>query len=335
MKQTAHLWLALLAAWLLASCSSDSFKIDGKIDGLGTQNVHVVYNGDEGAVDAIMPTHDDELRIKCHSSEMTVVSVIDMRGVLLARFAAQNGDEISIMGKLERLDDIKVSGNDVTDEWMTFREANASLYLSLPNQALDQAIEKYVKANPKHLCSTILLLYDHGDLTSNDSKLKLLQQIAPEARPDHLITSAEWLQEYYTHHMAKAVHSLHLCGTSGDFERLVVDKQRSLLYFWNNDFSAESSRLRRDIIAAIKRMKAGDASVMVADILLDADSTRWASSCRRDSTSWRHYWVPGGVADAALKDFRIPSAPYFLATDSLGRITYRGTDVHAAIRSLH
>ena len=96
MKQIAHLWLALMAAWMLTSCSSDNFKIDGKIEGLGTQNVHVVYNGDEGAVDAIMPTHDDELRIKCHSSEMTVVSLIDMRGVLLARFAAQNGDEISI-----------------------------------------------------------------------------------------------------------------------------------------------------------------------------------------------------------------------------------------------
>lgn len=333
MKKTVGMWLAILV-WLACSCTSDYFTIDGKIEGLGTQSVHVVYQGDDGAVDAIMPSHDDELRIKCHSSLLTVVSVIDMRGVLLARFAAQNGDDISIMGKLERLDDLKVSGNEVTDEWMEFREANASLYQTQPNRALDQAIEKYVLANPKRISATAILLFDHGALMGDDHKLALLERIAPEARPERFIASAEWLQEYYSRHTARAAHTLNLCGTSGDFEVLVVDRQRTLLYFWNNDHSETSRTRRREVIAAIKRMRATDGKVQVADILLDADSTRWAMTCRRDSASWAHYWVPGGVMDAALKDFRIPSAPYFLATDSLGRITYRGNDVNAAIKAL-
>ena len=322
------LLLATIVAWLASSCSSDSFKIDGNVEGLGTQNVHIVYQGDNGAVDNIMPTHENEIKVKCHSSRLTVVTVMDMRGQIIARFAASNGDHISFTGHIDHLDAIKVSGNDVTDEWMEFREANASLYNRQPNPELDAAIEKYVKANPKRVSSTLLLLYDHGNLMDND-KTSLLSIIDPEARPDYLIASVEWLAKFYSTTTMKVLHTLNLCGSSGDFETLVIDSQPSLLYFWG-----KKNEDRRNVVNEIKALCTDKPQVMVADILLDADTLGWSVTSRTVGATWKHYWVPGGVMDNALKDLRIPTTPYFVATDSTGKIVYRGADLPNAIKTL-
>ena len=103
----------------------------------------------------------------------------------------------------------------------------------------------------------------------------------------------------------------------------------TILYFWSND-----REKRSDIINALKEKMHSNDAIAIADVLVDADTTRWAATCRADSATWHHYWVPGGVTDIALRSLRIPTVPYFVATDTLGHIVYRGASVAKAISAL-
>lgn len=321
----------ILLLLLSSSCSGGSIKIDGKITGLGTHNIHVLYLGDYGVVDDVLESHESEFEWRCVSSELTVITITDSRGSVLARFAARNGDKISIRGDLGRLDDVRITGNEATEQWQKFRREHARMYRSAPSPALDRAIDNWVKEHPKEACSTLLLLFDRSALQNDKNGVWLLKDLAAEARPERLIASASWIEEYYSRQGSKTIHTLNLCGTDGDFHPLELRHRRSMLYFWTKNHEDRS-----DIILAIHNMlnQSSDDDALVADILVDADSTHWSATCRADGATWKHYWVPGGVTDVALRELRIPTVPYFIVSDSLGRITYRGTSVSSAIGAL-
>lgn len=322
----------LSLAWLVlgSACSSDGIEIEAEIRGLGTQNVHIVYNGDNGAADDVVQAQKERFTARLSSSELTVVSVLDARHMLVARFAAQNGDHITIDGDLAAPHLMKITGNEATEQWLKFRREHDKLYAKSVPQALDREIEKWVAAHPKQVGSTLLLLIDHSNLAGS-GKQSLLNVIAPEARPDHLIASVEWLNEYYSRSATDQIVSLNLCGTRGDFEMLNLAGRPALLYFWSNDRTS-----RAGIVRAIRqRLKADEAAQpLVADILLDADTVQWSATCRADSATWQHYWVPGGVVDVALRDLRVPSAPFFVVTNAGGRIVYRGENVAEALKAI-
>ena len=328
MKPILTIFLALL---LLASCSKNTIEIEGNIKGLGSQKVHIVYHGDGGTIDDVIMANDGRFKVGCMSSELTVITVIDFRGTCLAQFAAQNGDNITIKGEISKPEEIIVEGNDVTEKWMAFRKDHSMLYTSAPSVELNQEIEKWVKAHPKDPCSTLLLLFDHSALMNETGTQPLLNIIDPKARPERLLAAAMWINEYYSRHTAKEVLSLNLCGTNGEFEPLNVKGKATILYFWSNNHEKRS-----DIIAAIKeKLRSSNAeAITIADVLVDADTARWVTTCRTDSANWSHYWVPGGVTDIALRNLRIPTVPFFVATDSLGHIVYRGTSITKAIGSL-
>lgn len=327
-----HSITVAVCVMLCSACSSSDIEIEAEIGGLGTQNLHIVYSGDDGSTDDVVATDKDRFSAHLSSAELTVVTILDARHMPVAQFAAQNGDHIKIQGDLAAPHMMKITGNDATEQWLKFRHEHDELYTKGTPQALDREIEKWIAAHPAQPGSTLLLLLDHSNLVDVSRKQSLLADIAPEARPDHLITSVEWLNEYFSHSTMRQISSLNLCGTSGDFEVLPLTGRPALLYFWSNDGSNRTA-----IISAIKNMlNSSDESTRptVADVLLDADTARWTTTCRADSAAWRHYWAPTGVMDIALRDLRIPAAPFFVTTDATGHILYRGDVVADAVKAM-
>lgn len=306
--------------FIMAACSSSDFKITGNIDGLGTQNVRITYMSDAGMRDTFVTTQNDEFSYVGSSAVITVVSVWDAQGTLLARLTAKNGDKLSIEGDKDELPLVKIGGNEVNDQWMKFRTQNIKYYTNPDRRPLDKIIKEWVKAHPDKLLSTILLMWDTSDLTSHDEITALLGTINPEARPDNLLESYEAIMSQVSK-KTKYLHSLTLCGASGDFEALSLDK-KTLLYFWRFDDADRNTTVR-----AVKAL--GNDS-RVADVLLDADTTGWLNRCRTDSATWRHYWSPGGVTEHALQHLNIPATPHFVAVDSTGTILYQGSDLTKA-----
>ena len=305
---------------LLWACTSDHFSIEGDIKNLGTQNVHFTWVGDDGVKAEVVAAQDGHFSLEGQCGRLTVVSVDDAQGNLLTRVVVNNGDHITIEGDATQRAQITAKGNDTNEQWSAFRREHAALYEPTPGKRLDQAIEQWVTAHPSEVLSTLLLLYDHQALLDDGKGMSLLAAISPEARPAHLITSVEALSNYYMCNAADRLFSLTLCGIGGDFETLNLAGRPSVIYFW----SKSDTNHQRDIQAMKDFAERKGGGWLMADVLMDGDTVGWSSVCRTDNTRWHHLWSPGGPMDTALKGLRIASAPWFIVTDSVGVITYRG-----------
>lgn len=322
------IYCALVAMVALTSaCDNSTIKIKADIAGMGNQNVHIVFLGDSGVVDAFIPVNDGKFKIKGNSHDLTVVGVLDSQNKPLFRIAVSGGETVEVTGDINSPHHYRCKGSKEGQEWMEFESKHAELYDLADHSQLDRAIEKYVKENPKSKVSTLLLVADYSDA---EAAQKLLDKIDAEARPESLVTSIDRM--YAVHNKdADKLHSMMLCALGGDFEPLVpAASGATLLYLWG-DYSAS----RRTDISSIKGLKAkfGD-RLMVADISLAPDTMGWRPTIKADTTQWKHYWAPGSILDPAVESLRLRRLPVCIAADSTGRQIYRGNDLKALSTAL-
>ena len=106
----------LLLATLLASCSSDNFKIDGELTHLNGTAVKIVFRGDSGIVNEFANLDKKgKFSFEGASAAPVLVSIMDQRGELLKRVVATNGDHLKLKGDASKGMAIKVKGNHIND----------------------------------------------------------------------------------------------------------------------------------------------------------------------------------------------------------------------------
>ena len=324
MKHFELIAVALMCV-LLWSCHSGDFTIEGEIKGLGTQNVRITYLADDGVATEVVTAEQGRFAFTGSSNRLTVVDIADAQGSSIIRAAAINGDRLTINGELEHPELIAVEGSEVNELWTQFRTEHSKLYARAAGSERDQAIEQWVGEHRQQATSALLLLFDHSAPLSPTAQ-QLLTAIAPEVRPDHLLAAVEALANYLSRGAASTMRTLTLCGTSGDFETLHADGHPMAIYCW--------SMADADRVAAFEACKhLAERGVVVADVLLDADTTGWAAK-RQAASQLCHYWSPTGPMDESLKPLRIASVPWFIVADSTGNICYRGSSPQEALKAL-
>lgn len=314
---------------MMCACNSSTFRISADIQGMGNQNVHVVFLGDSGVNDAFIPTNDNKFKIQGSSSELTVVSILDSQNKPLFRLAVKGGETVEVTGDYNKPHHYQCKGSEVAQAWMAFESENADLYDKRGDE-LDAAIEKFVKANPDNVVSALLMVFDYSDITTDKAK-KLLASIDEQARPASLVASMEQMNDAMGKPAVK-LRSMMLCRLGGDFEALTPSTSRSTLILW----WTENNQQRREQIAAIKRMSEQyGKDLKVADVTVNPDTSAWRAIVNTDSTQWTHYWAPGGVMDQSISNLKLRRLPVCIVVDSMGRQLYRGTDMQAAQSTLN
>jgi hypothetical protein len=187
---------------------------------------------------------------------------------------------------------------------------------------LNAAIEEYVKANPKSLVSTLLVMLDYAP--SDDNKVaQLLSSIDDSAKPKTIIDSYN-LIAMRAKAGASSITSFNLLEMkSDDFEvaTLTGTGRRNVLLFWDKDMEA----IKRD--AAFEELRMLDSTLVnIMDINIDSDSVQWRNIVGKTSTTWKHYWAPGSMMNSQLMRLQINSTPTVIVTDSVGKVQYRGAD---------
>ena len=110
--------------------------------------------------------------------------------------------------------------------------------------------------------------------------------------------------------------------TSDDFKvARFTGSKPSVVFFWDKDLD---NREHESVIAELKMLDT--TRVNIVDINIDSDSAGWRNIVRRDSTQWKHYWVPGSMMNSQLTKLQIMTLPTIIVTDSLGKAIYRGND---------
>lgn len=317
------LLVMMAAVCLLQGCSSKGFKVTAEIKGLGNQNVRVVYKGaDGGIVDSWIMAQNNALEITGDCSSPTLLIVYNGMNVPIMRLVVSGGDKLEVKGSVTEQYQLQVKGSEVMEQLNDFILKHKTEYSMPSSPKLNAAIEEYVKANPKSLVSTLLVMLDYAP--SDDNKVaQLLNSIDESAKPKAIMDSYN-LIAMRAKAGASSITSFNLLEMkSDDFEvaTLTGTGRRNVLLFWDKDMEA----IKRD--AAFEELRMLDSTLVnIMDINIDSDSVQWRNIVGKTSTTWKHYWAPGSMMNSQLMRLQINSTPTVIVTDSLGKVQYRGTD---------
>ena len=312
---------------VLASCSSNEFKIDGTLVNIKGNAVRVVFMGDSGVVDEMVDLDKKgRFTYKGIAAQPTLVNVSNRFGEPLAMIVAVNGDHIKIKGDSDKAKDVSVKGNRLNEEWQLFRSEYKAFYAAPNPSRLDAAIEKYVREHHDDMLSTVLLLADYSDYSDRDKVDKMLQSIDAKARPESLVRPFQNNSAWRGKNLIPRLMSLNLFKHGGAYEEISLTKKRTLISMWANP-----QRNRNDLINKLQEL---DKNVKVIDVLAESDTLQWHRTISTDPEGWQHYWAPGGPLEQGIQLLGITSLPWFAVTDSTGLVTYSGPDLSAAIATL-
>lgn len=329
MEKIFRMLLPLALAVLMGACSSDNFKIDGKLTGLDGVAVRIVFRGDSGIVDEWQNV-DKEGRFTYQgvAANPVLVTIMNHRGDLVKALVAANGDHLKVQGDASKaIGGVKVKGNRLNEDWQLFIDEHLAFYNDPNPSRLDAAIEKYVREHPDDMLSTVLLANDYSDYSDHAKMDMLLKSIEAKARPQSLAASlTDGPTTGRKPRQVPRLMSLMLIKHGGDFEEITLTGHRTLLSLWAMPQQQRSS--------LADKLQALDPSVSVIDILAESDTMRWHQAIASDPKSWRHYWSPGGPLEPGIQLLGITSMPWFAVTDSTGLVIYSGPSIDKAIKSL-
>ena len=320
-----HYLAAVICTLLLWSCGdSESFTIEGTVDGNATINLRFLYYTNNTLVRGLTAARDGKFEYKGVAPTPTIVEILDNDYRLLGRLFVVNGDRIECTLTRNAPNAIKVSGSEISERWADFLNDNAE---ALTSPEANDVIEKYIADNTDDIVSTLLLLtsYDaSADALRADS---LMSSLNPDVRPSSLVAGFNSLLQRLVADTATEAITPIMCLNKKDslVEADPAARPWSLLILSDN-----SSGRRDSIVPALKRLSKASKKLQLIDISLDKDTIIWHKSVQPDTASWRQLWVAGSLASPGIERLGVPSVPYFIVTDSTGSQLLRTPSVSRA-----
>lgn len=330
-KFLSNIVLCICISVFITSCKSDNFTISGDIHNLGTQNLRMVYITDNAIKSVWLPVVDGKFSFTGNSKELTVVEIYTRQMDVIARIAIEDGEKAEVKGDIKSPYQIKVTGSDTNEEWCKFINDNAINFQKGNRDAIEKAIEKFVKANPDNETSAFLVAYNFATSSNITQAKKLLSTISDSAKPAIIDQRLETISDDDLQpNIAKVNTSFILYSNADSIESFNPSNSKvSLLYFW-----IPENKERKEVMKQLKNLNRtyAKSKLQIADITLESDSSIWKNEIKSDSVSWKHFWGLGGRTNNAIKKMGVTSAPYYLVIDSAGNPIYRGASLDAACK---
>lgn len=238
-------------------------------------------------------------------------------------FYAERGDKIEITGNNDNAYQWNIKGNKINSRLSEWRQANVAALASGNVEDINNAVAKYVKANPSDPVSTLLLLCDFDRRRDNALFLNLWGLLSDDA------AEVRWTQLVSRNDMMTNTPSAMPPGVaiSSEFDRktLNINADGSIPRFagkksaqdnsdrnmagygdaivlktWHN--GADTIRLGRqpvlfyfwryndprhkenlDSLRALRRQRPDSTALLIVDVCFEADSVSWGSAIARDT----------------------------------------------------
>lgn len=325
-----HIVLLVSLALLTACGNDEEFVINCEIRGLGSKGVEMYYTM-RGVQRASFHPVDGKVVLRGVSAEPTMVDVFTLDNEPLFSCVVRNGDELKVKMDLEKPGVIEIKGNDASEQYAKFVTDNDSLLRSDDVAAVNRLIADEVRLHPERISSAMLLVryFDaRGYELQADSLINLL---TPAARPQWVVGAYPGLVGEQVSTAARGgIKPMTLRHGRVDGEDTIVrywpsSQSYSMLVF-TGGYKADS--LRRALRSLVKDLPKRRFTILELNVI--ADSAHWVSSLSGDSAKWMQGWLPGGVGNPAVRAIHVPTVPFFIVADSLGRQVYRGRSLTAA-----
>lgn len=331
MRYLEVLFIMLLC--LLSSCGGkDDFVIKCDIEGLGDHGVEIFYINSDGVQRSSFHPEGGKLTLRGSSKTPVLVEVFTSGGRQLFNVVAADGDKLEVKFDPKRPESLVIKGNKVSEEYAQFVTANHSLLERGQSQQLNRLIAGQVREHPDRLSSAAILVA-HFNARGNEMLADSLVRLLPDNPEIHSLIDnfSQLVAAQLQLSDDNKIGRLELPGMKDSLTVFVPSHQSyGLLLFTSSSANDLTSRRRlSELYKTYPRAK-----FQAVEICVDGDSASWAASIKSDSASWKHSWLPAGVAHYSLSSLKIPSLPYFILTDSAGRQVYRGPSLNIAADSL-
>lgn len=308
--------LAILAAAILpASCSdSGSFKVTGSVEGLGTQNLHVVYRDGNMVRSVTAPAVDSKFEFQGNSPRETVVEIFNNLRSPIGCFVVKNGETVDITLKANDFYFLKASGDKTSEKLADFLTKNRG-------DSLNARIASTVLAHPADFLSAVLLAcyYDAG--ADPEKAAELVDALDYEKIPPILTVG---LREMLSRiNSSPAVTDLRL-RCFADSMTTVTPCDTAPTFYYLNDSNSMSDSIAALFDSIPERVK-------LVYILTASDSLRWSKIVAKLPERTISLWAPGGASENGISDWDITSMPYIIVADSAGMPIYRGSGLTDAV----
>lgn len=323
--------IALIASIALVSCSdSDSFSVEGRIEGVNAQSVTLTYYAVGGLKSTTLSANGGSFSFSGKTAHPSLaVLTVAPENVRIATFVVQNGDRITIDASLDDPLVTTIKGNSASEETSGWVKKNAETLKSRNEVKINQAVAEYVRKNPSKLSSTAILtgfFIPEGNEAMADSLFSMLNR---EVRQTEMTRAFNTVIASYLGMQTKApVPYLSLYERRDSIVHINMLRHSLTLLCIVDD-----SRHSRDSIVPHLRELTDSfpkRRLLAVEISTAPDSASWRTSIGRDSVVWPQMWALGSVSAEPLRKLNIVRVPYFIVSDSTGKPIYRGPSISNA-----
>ena len=330
MKLLYNICTAVLAAILLTACGSgDSFRINGKIDGLGTRNLRFYYYDGNTLQVGLASAINNEFYFEGKSEEPTLVTITTNQTNILGYLIAENGDDIQLEMSVNDNSKLNISGNKDAKKLFDFINENNKALSSKDVTTINSIVEKYIAANPDDkVSSAVFAIYYDSNINPAHAD-SVLMSITEKARPSQFITGYQsMLNRFESEAFSEPIMPLTMfCDKDSMATFNPKDSKYSILIF------SEGISTRHDsvkaVIDSIGKLY-NSKKLTIVNIGLEQDTATWKNTLREEPMAGLNLWMPGGVASPVIRKLNISHTPTFIVCDSIGRQIYRGRSLTAA-----
>ncbi len=329
--------LQLVVALLgLVSCGSEpEFRVRGEVDGLGTQNLRVTLYSGNGVQQQSAQAIDGKFQFQAKTEGPVTGELYTNAGVLMARFIADRGDNLSL--KLSATDPAvyEADGNSACEALGEFIAENADIIADGDQRQLNDAVERFVGKHAKSLASGVVISAYFNPAGDEKRLAGMLDRLDRKAKPVWLIGSIEQPMSRSAMADTAKIGSPRLLAAKGNEGALLTPKGSKLLLLAFTDAASRRSDSVANLIGKLAEERK-EAALRIADISFDPDTVAWKGSLRSHPSPERveAYWAVGGAATPGLADLAIGQVPYFVVVDSAGRVLTRTPSVSVAAKKL-
>lgn len=325
--------LLILLLCLLPGCVKNEFTVEFKFPQSYSAPVRLVYYAESsknGALfERVATPVAGKATLECPTAGPAVVFLFSRSGLNpAAYFYAERGDRIKVEATTESPYEWKISGNEISEEWTSFRLANKDILRADNREKINAAVTAYVKKHPDSKLSPYLLLTQYDRYSDERGFARLWKSLDKKADADEamqIVGRADFLDA--SSPIADApLENLRLA--SRDSLPILLQPRKakaSILYFWTG--YEHVGNANTDTLRALAKAFPDSASRLIADIGMAPDSISWASSTRSDTLKGvARGWTPLGLADRRLMKIGVLQPSFFIVADHAGKQLYRGED---------
>lgn len=317
----------IFVSLLLSACGGgDSFRVIGTVDGLGTQNIRVVYYSDQAVRSTTTTAIDGKFNFEGRSAQPVIIELYTNTRTPIGRLVVQNGETVESSFSLEDPSVAQISGNKVSQGLVSFIKDNKDAISSGDRRSVNDAVARYVAAHREDFLSTVLMLtyYDaYGNERMADSLMSLIDvKMRPSSLVEGYMAMLEHERASVTDQPVLPMTFYSLADTMA-----TVNPARSAMTLLG--FTMASVERRDSVVPLFNRLlkdKTGH-ELQIVEISFDTDTAAWKAEAAAVEPDYLYVWAPGAVSSAAVEKLSVPRVPYFIVADSTGRQLYRGSSV--------